>query len=154
MGKNQKIVVVIVAVAIAAIVACLAICANNGDDKPTITASVTNIGSYENLYLDISIEDFEKIKATIGDDIRVRCENESFTAILCNEFNGIPSYEAFITLTEGQCCLGYFNCYTLESTDIDIGDVLTLSREGRNQYVDKSRTTSMATAKSSMIMIQ
>lgn len=55
MGKNQKIVVVIVAVAIAAIVACLAICANNGDDKPTITASVTNIRSCENPYLDISI---------------------------------------------------------------------------------------------------
>ncbi|MBE6521826.1 MAG: tyrosine-protein phosphatase [Thermoplasmata archaeon] len=137
MEKNQKIVVIIAAVAIAAIVACAAIYANNGDDKPTIDAAVTSIGSYENLYLDISIKDFKKIGATIGDDIRVECGDESFTAILCYDFNGIPSYEAFITFTEGQCCLGYFNCYTLESTDIDVGDVITLSREGRNPYVDK-----------------
>ena len=109
MEKNRKIVVVIVAVAIAAIIACLAVCANNGDDKPTINAAVTSIGSYENLYLDLSVKDFEKIDATVGDDIRVECGDESFTAILCYDFNGIPSYEAFITFTEGQCCLGYFN---------------------------------------------
>ena len=137
MERNQKIMVAIVAIAVVAVAACLAVYVNNGNEKAVITSTVTEIGSYENLYLDATSDDFRGIGATIGDDIRVECGDESFTAILCYQFNGIPSYEAFITFTEGKWCLGYFNCYTLDSTDIDVGDVVTLSREGRNPYVDK-----------------
>ncbi len=136
MAKIPNATILIAVLAVAAVAVCAVVYLAD-DQDPKITTKVLGPGPYEGYYLDVTLKDFESIGIVPGDDVRVEYSGGTIIAMLSNFYNGIPSYMPYITYDKGIANMGLFNGVIRETVKLDEGDTLTLSREGKNKYVDK-----------------
>ncbi|MBR4203519.1 MAG: tyrosine-protein phosphatase [Candidatus Methanomethylophilaceae archaeon] len=137
MGRISKA-PVITLVAIVAIIGAIAVSDNFRDHDPTVNAEVIEVIHGNTFVLDIGMDVMEGIGAEIGDDILVKTDDDSFSVLLSpdSKYNGISIYGGYLADVSGRMTLGFSNCNHV-TIDIDVGDILTMSREGRNPNVDR-----------------
>ena len=129
---------IIALIAVAVIIGFIAIAGESDDQEPTIRAEVIEIIHGNTLVLDIGMDDLESLGAEIGDDILVKIDDDAFSALLSpsSKYKGIPIYGGYITEVSGKVTVGYTSCNHV-TLDYKVGDILTLSREGRDPIIDK-----------------
>ncbi len=137
MDKKLKMATVTAAIAIVVVLACTMMSDIGNEHRSAITALVDGFDSYGDLTLTVTEEELQSIGVTYGDDIRLESETDSFLAMYIISNKGVPSYSAFISFDGDKACLGFFNLDARNCTDLNEGDVVTLSREGRNPNYDK-----------------
>ena len=129
---------IIALIAVAVIIAAIAIAVSLDHQDPAIRAEVIEVKHGNTLVLDIGMDDLKGLGAEIGDDILVKTKDNTFSALLSpdSKYKGIPIYGGYIADVSGNITIGYTSCNHV-SLDIEVGDILTLSREGRNPIIDK-----------------
>jgi hypothetical protein len=129
---------IIALIAVAVIIAAIAIAVSLDHQDPAIRAEVIEVKHGNTLVLDIGMDDLKGLGAEIGDDILVKTKDNTFSALLSpdSKYKGIPIYGGYIADVSGNITIGYTSCNHI-SLDIEVGDILTLSREGRNPIIDK-----------------
>lgn len=129
---------IIALIAVAIIIAAIAIVVSLDHQDPAIRAEVIEVKHGNTLVLDIDMDDLKGLGAEIGDDILVKTKDNTFSALLSpdSKYKGIPIYGGYIADVSGNITIGYTSCNHV-SLDIEVGDILTLSREGRNPIIDK-----------------
>ena len=129
---------IIALIAVAVIIGFIAIAGESDDQEPTIRAEVIEIIHGNTLVLDIGMDDLESLGAEIGDDILVKIDDDAFSALLSpsSKYKGIPIYGGYIAEVSGKVTVGYTSCNHV-TLDYKVGDILTLSREGRDPIIDK-----------------
>ena len=137
MGRISKA-PVITLVAIVAIIGAIAVSDNFRDHDPTVSAEVIEVIHGNTFVLDIGMDAMEGIGAEIGDDILVKTDDDSFSALLSpdSKYNGISIYGGYLADVSGRMTLGFAYCNHV-TIAIDVGDILTMSREGRDPNVDR-----------------
>ena len=137
MDRMSKL-TIITLIAVAAIVGAIAVTVNFDDHKPTLRAEVIEVIHGNTLVLDIGMGDLEGLDAEIGDDILVKINDDTFSALFSpsSKYKAIPIYGGYIAEVSGKITIGYTSCNHV-TLDYKVGDILTLSREGRNPIVDK-----------------
>ena len=137
MNRTYKV-LVIATVIIVAFIGAIAVADGFRDNGPVVRAEVTEVTPDNALVLDIGMDELEGIGAEIGDDILVKTENDAFSAILApsSKYKGIPIYGGYMADVSGKVTLGFTGCNHV-TFDIAVGDILTLTREGRNPIVDR-----------------
>ena len=134
MQRNERIAIVLTVLAV------LAICfgyayASNDSGESEIEAKVLSFDAFGNAHFDLVMDDFRKIGADYGDDVRVTLGNQYVSAVLTVGYTGIACYEVFIVVGE-DASMGAFNYDFLKMIELEIGDVVTITKIGRNPYVD------------------
>ena len=137
MDRVSKL-LIITLIAVAVIVGGIAVASIFDDHEPTLRAEVIDIVHGNTLVLDIGMDDLESLGAEIGDDILVKINDDTFSALLSpsSKYKGIPIYGGYIADVSGKVTIGYTSCNHV-TLDYKVGDILTLSREGRNPIIDK-----------------
>ncbi len=137
MGRMPKL-PVIALIAVAVIIGAIAVTGDSDDQEPTLRAEVIDVIHGNTLVLGIGMDDLEGLGAEIGDDIRVRINDDTFSALLSpsSKYKGIPIYGGYIAEVSGKITIGYTICNHV-TLDYKVGDILTLSCEGRNPIIDK-----------------
>ena len=135
---RMSILPIIALIAVAVIIGAIAVVGDSDDQEPTLRAEVVEIIHGNTLVLDIGMEDLEGLGAEIGDDILVETEDDAFSVLLSPspKYKGIPIYGGYIAEVSGRVNIGYTICNHI-TLDYKVGDILTLSREGRNPIIDK-----------------
>ena len=125
-------------IAVTVIIGTIAVTGDFSDKEPTLRAEIVEIEHGNTLVLDIGVDDLEALGAEIGDDILVKTKNDTFSVLLSpsSKYKGIPIYGGYITGSSGKVVIGYTSCNHV-TLDYKVGDILTLSREGRNPIIDK-----------------
>ena len=129
---------IIALVSVMVITAAIAVTGDFDDRETALRAEVIEIIYGNTLVLDIGMDDLEGLGAEIGDDILVKTDDDSFLVLLSpdSKYKGIPIYGGYIAEKSGKVTIGYSNCNHV-TLDFKVGDILTLSREGRNPIVDR-----------------
>ncbi len=129
---------IIALIAVAVIIGVIAVELNFDHQEPALRAEVIEVKHGNTLVLDIGMDDLKGLGAEIGDDILVKTKDNTFSALLSpdSKYKGIPIYGGYIADVSGNITIGYTSCNHV-SLDIEVGDILTLSREGRNPIIDK-----------------
>ena len=137
MDRVSKL-LIITLIAVAVIVGGIAAASIFDNHKPTLRAEVIDIVHGNTLVLDIGVDDLKSLGAEIGDDILVKINDDTFSALLSpsSKYKGIPIYGGYIADVSGKVTIGYTSCNHV-TLDYKVGDILTLSREGRNPIIDK-----------------
>ena len=137
MDRVSKL-LIITLIAVAVIVGGIAVASIFDDHEPTLRAEVIDIVHGNTLVLDIGMDDLESLGAEIGDDILVKINDDTFSALLSpsSKYKAIPIYGGYIAEVSGKVTIGYTSCNHV-TLDYKVGDILTLSREERNPIIDK-----------------
>ncbi len=137
MDRVPKLIIIAVITAVA-IVGAIAISDVFKDKEPTLRAEVIEVQHGNTIVLDIGMDDLKGLGAEIGDDILVKTDDDANLFLLSPnaKYKAVPIYGGYITDESGKITLGYATCNHV-TLDFKVGDVLTLSREGRNPNVDK-----------------
>ena len=137
MDRVSKL-LIITLIAVAVIVGGIAVASIFDDHEPTLRAEVIDIVHGNTLVLDIGMDDLESLGAEIGDEILVKINDDTFSALLSpsSKYKAIPIYGGYIAEVSGKVTIGYTSCNHV-TLDYKVGDILTLSREGRNPIIDK-----------------
>ena len=108
-----------------------------GDRNDTIEAEVTYFDFFPNAHLDITMEDLAGIGVDYGDDVLIVSGDQSMTAVVVKDYTGVACYEGFVIVRDDDTRMGSFNYEVTSLIQIEVGDVLTISKVGRNPYLDK-----------------
>ncbi len=137
MGRISKAPIITLVVMVA-IIGAIAVSDNFRDHDRAVNAEVIEVIHGNTFVLDIGMDALEGIGAEIGDDILVKTDVGTFSALLSpdSRYKGISIYGGYIADVSGNMTFGFSNCNHV-TIDIDVGDVLTLSREGRDPNVDR-----------------
>ena len=137
MDRVSKL-LIITLIAVAVIVGGIAAASIFDNHEPTLRAEVIDIVHGNTLVLDIGMDDLESLGAEIGDEILVKINDDTFSALLSpsSKYKAIPIYGGYIAEVSGKVTIGYTSCNHV-TLDYKVGDILTLSREGRNPIIDK-----------------
>lgn len=129
---------IIALIAVAVIIGIVAVYVNFDHQEPTLRAEVIEVIHGNTLVLDIGMDDLEGLGAEIGDDILVKTKDDTFSVLLSPnaKYKGIPVYGGYIAEVSGKITIGYTLCNHV-TLDFKVGDILTLSCEGRNPIIDK-----------------
>ena len=129
---------IIALIAVAAIIGVIAVELNFDHQEPALHAEVIEVIHGNTLVLDIGMDDLEGLGAEIGDDILVKTKDNTFSVLLSpnSKYKGIPIYGGYIAEASGKITIGYTSCNHV-TLDYKVGDILTLSCEGRNPIIDK-----------------
>lgn len=137
MGRMPKLIIIAVITAVA-IVGAIAISDVFKDKEPTLRAEVIEVQHGNTIVLDIGMDDLVTIGAEINDDILVKTGNLEFTVLFSpgSGYKGIPMYGGYLADAFGTIIIGFTGCDHV-TIDIKVGDILTLSREGKDPFIDK-----------------
>ncbi len=135
MQRNAKIAVILTILGVLIIGMGVSYAGDHGDK--TVEAEVLEFDFFHNAKLDTTFDDLQKIGVDYGDDLLATLGDQSLVAVMARDYNGIASYEGFVVWKNSEIMFGVFNYQLQKMMTIKEGDVVTISKIGRNPYADK-----------------
>lgn len=124
------------------VVICLAgICivwatSDHHPERTYVTCNVIAIGDYKGCWLDLTEEQMEELEVPYGTDLYVEMEGNTFKALYCLDYAGVPAYSVFLSYVTATASydLAIFNGALTDFMDISVGDSVKISVAGPNKY--------------------